>query len=159
MGGGECVAQQGDREGDAGEVQAAGALGCGHQELVVLGEGRGRLKANLRFSPPAFLFKWMKMPASCSTQLGWLMSGTGKGSVSEYMLYNFSRDEVCRVVLLNRAGDDFESIILHKEKIQKKKTKITEFSVKVGGWGQQRTNFPLIFFFEEKHKLKTLEIA
>ena len=46
-------------------------------------------------------------------------------------------------------------------KDSKKKKKLTEFSVKVGGWGQQRTNFPLIFFFffEKKHKLKTLEIA
>ena len=30
---------------------------------------------------------------------------------------------------------------------KKKKKKLTEFSVKVGGWGQQRTDFPLIFFF------------
>ena len=41
----------------------------------------------------------------------------------------------------------------------KKKKKLTEFSVKVGGWGQQRTNFPLFFFLKKKHKLKTLDIA
>ena len=35
-----------------------------------------------------------------------------------------------------------------------------EFSVKVGGWGQQRTNFPLIFFFffEKNISLKHLKL-
>ena len=34
-----------------------------------------------------------------------------------------------------------------------------EFSVKVGGWGQQRTNFPLTFFFFEKNiSLKHLKL-
>ena len=52
-------------------------------------------------------------------------------------------------------------VVEPKGRIKKKKKKLTEFSVKVGGWGQHRTNFPLIFFFffEKKHKLKTLEIA
>ena len=43
--------------------------------------------------------------------------------------------------------------VLHlqvREGLKKKKKKLTEFSVKVGGWGQQRTNFPLIFFFLKK---------
>ena len=35
---------------------------------------------------------------------------------------------------------------LTKGRMQKKK-KLVEFSTKVGGWGQQRTNFPLFFFF------------
>ena len=39
--------------------------------------------------------------------------------------------------------------------------KIVEFSIKVGGWGQQWTDFPLIFFlfFEKKYELKTLDVA
>ena len=37
--------------------------------------------------------------------------------------------------------------------------KIMENSMKVGGWGWQRTGLPLIFFLEKIHKLKTLEIA
>ena len=34
-------------------------------------------------------------------------------------------------------------ISLFREGLKKKK-KLTEFSVKVGGWGQQRTNFPFL---------------
>ena len=29
------------------------------------------------------------------------------------------------------------------------KKNLTEFSFKVGGWGQQQTNFPLIFFLKK----------
>ena len=36
------------------------------------------------------------------------------------------------------------------EGFKKKKKELTEFSVKVGGWGQRRTNFPLFFLFEKK---------
>ena len=46
-------------------------------------------------------------------------------------------------------------------KDSKKKKKLTEFSVKVGGWGQQRTNFPLFFFFfffEKNISLKHLKL-
>ena len=38
------------------------------------------------------------------------------------------------------------------------KKELTENSVKVGGWGQHRTNFPF-FLFEKKQGLKILEIA
>ena len=31
------------------------------------------------------------------------------------------------------------------------KKKLVEFSIKAGGWGQQWTDFPLIFFFEKKY--------
>merc|ERR1740129_1899277 len=50
----------------------------------------GSLNANLRFSPNAFFFRWMKMAvaASCSTLEGRLVSGTGAGSASEYMPYS-----------------------------------------------------------------------
>ena len=43
----------------------------------------------------------------------------------------------------------------------KKKKKLVEFSTKVGGWGQQWTDFPLIFFFFfwKKYELKPLKIA
>ena len=42
----------------------------------------------------------------------------------------------------------------------KKKFKIVEFTTKVGGWGQQWTDFPLIFFFFFfKYELKTLDVA
>ena len=34
-----------------------------------------------------------------------------------------------------------------KGRHQKKEKKIVEFSTKVGGWGQQWTDFPLTFFF------------
>ena len=34
-----------------------------------------------------------------------------------------------------------------REGFKKKKKKLTEFSVKVGGWGHRRTNFPFFFFF------------
>ena len=75
-----------------GRFRLQGPLAVVTKNSWCLVRAGGRLKANLRFSPPAFLFKWMKIPvaASCSTQLGWLMSGTGRGSVSEYMLYNFN---------------------------------------------------------------------
>ena len=40
-----------------------------------------------------------------------------------------------------------------------KKKKITENSVKVGGWGQHRTNFPLFIFFLKKNMvLKHLKL-
>ena len=38
--------------------------------------------------------------------------------------------------------------------------KIVEFSSKVGGWGQQWTDFPLFFFFFwKKYEFKTLDVA
>ena len=41
-----------------------------------------------------------------------------------------------------------------------KKKPLVEFSTKVGGWGQQWADFPLIFFFlEKKYELKPLKIA
>ena len=45
----------------------------------------GRLKANLRLSPPAFFFRWMEMALAArdSTQLGLVVS---RGSVSSYIL-------------------------------------------------------------------------
>ena len=47
----------------------------------------GRLKANLRLSPPAFFFRWMEMAVAVaardSTQLGLVVS---RGSVSSYIL-------------------------------------------------------------------------
>ena len=45
----------------------------------------GRLKADLRLSPPAFFFRWMKMAvaARASTQLGLVVS---RCSVSSYIL-------------------------------------------------------------------------
>ena len=48
----------------------------------------GRLKADLRLSPPAFFFRWMEMAvaARASTQLGLVVSGTSRGSVSSYIL-------------------------------------------------------------------------
>ena len=53
-----------------------------------LSRATGRLKANLRLSPPAFFLRWMKMAvaARVSTQLGTVVSGTSSGSVSSYML-------------------------------------------------------------------------
>ena len=45
-----------------------------------------------------------------------------------------------------------------KGRDQKRKEKIVEFSTKVGGWGQQWTDFPLNFFFEKKYKLKPLKL-
>ena len=38
-------------------------------------------------------------------------------------------------------------LIIIKGLVQKK---LTEFSVKVGGWGQHRTNFPLIFLVAQQ---------
>ena len=48
-----------------------------------------------------------------------------------------------------------------REGIKKKRKKLVEFSTKVGGWGQQWADFPLIFFFffEKKYELKPLKIA
>ena len=45
----------------------------------------GRLKADLRLSPPAFFFRWMEMAVAArdSTQLGLVVS---RGSVSSYIL-------------------------------------------------------------------------
>ena len=38
-----------------------------------------------------------------------------------------------------------------------RKEKLMEIS-KLGGWGQLRTNLPLFFFFEKKHKLQAPEL-
>ena len=47
------------------------------------------------------------------------------------------------------------------DKKTKKQKKIVEFSIKVGGWVQQWTDFPLFFFFffERKYEVKTLDVA
>ena len=48
--GGEGVAEEGHRVGDVGQVQAARIFDRGRQKLVLGGEGKGKLNANLRFS-------------------------------------------------------------------------------------------------------------
>ena len=50
MRGGEGVAEEGHRVGDVGQVQAARIFDRGRQKLVLGGEGKGKLNANLRFS-------------------------------------------------------------------------------------------------------------
>ena len=51
---------------------------------------------------------------------------------------------------MNRINILFKVFFLQLGKASKKKEKkIVEFSTKVGGWGQQWTDFPF-FFFEKK---------